>query len=385
VPGAVVVGAGLAGLRAAQALRRHGFEGELAIIGDEPHPPYNRPPLSKDVLAGTSEPDSCLLPADGLEATWLLGRTATALDPQHKLITLDDGEQLGYDKLVIATGCRPRPWPAPLELAGLHVLRTLDEAIALRDAVRSCGHVTVVGAGFLGCEAAATLRAQGIDVALIDIAPHPMPALGQEIGERAVRLHVANGVDLRLGTSVAGFDGRERVEAVRLADGARIETELVLVALGALANVEWLAGSGLAVQAGGVLCDQHGLVVGAPDVAAAGDVAAWPHPGAGGVIRVEHWANAAEMAMRVAANLLATPAGRQPHAPVLTFWSDQYDVKIRAAGMISGASARQVVREEPTSGLLVVEGRREGRLVAGVTFNSAGDHMRHRRELALAA
>src|SRR5439155_17808101 len=206
-----------------------------------------------------------------------------------------------------------------------------------------------------------------------------------EIGRRAARLHASHGVDLRLGVSVASLDGRHRVRRVRLADGRRIDTDLVLVALGALPNTEWLQGSGLRLRTGGVLCDEHCVAVGTADVAAAGDVAAWTHPAARGVIRVEHWTNAAEMAMRAAGNLLLAPPERRPHASVLTFWSDQYDVKIRAAGFVERATAWSVVRDEPESGQVVAEGRRDARLVAAVTFNSSADHVRHRRALAAVA
>jgi NADPH-dependent 2,4-dienoyl-CoA reductase/sulfur reductase-like enzyme len=382
VAGTVVVGAGLAGLRAAQTLRRKGFDGPLTIVGDEPHRPYNRPPLSKQVLAGTMSLADCTLPDDDLDVSWLLGRTATALDPSRKVVTLDGADELDYERLIIATGCRARHWPTPVDLDGVHVLRTIDDAIALRDAATTSRHVTIVGAGFLGCEAAGTLRSRGMAVSLIDVAPLPMSALGREVGERAARLHAAHGVDLRLATSVAEFDGRSRVEAVRLDDGARIETELVLVALGGQPNIEWLAGSGLALEAGGVLCDEHGQAVGVEDIAAAGDVAAWRHPGVERVVRVEHWANAAEMARCAAANLFLAPEDRKPHAPVLTFWSDQYDVKIRAAGFVTDTSAREVVREDVEDGTLVLDGWRAGRLVAGVTFNSASEHLRQRREIA---
>ena len=380
MPHAVIAGAGLAGLRAAETLRRRGFDGEITVVGDEPHRPYNRPPLSKEVLLGAAAPESCLLSDGDLGAAWLLGRTASGLDVRRKALALDGGDELRYDKLVIATGCRPRPWPQPLDLDGVRTLRTLDDAIWLRDAVRAGEHATIVGAGFLGCEVAATLRARGVAVSLIDVAAHPMPGLGPEIGGRVARLHAAHDVDLRLGVTVTSFDGTARVEAVHLSDGASIATDLVLVAMGALPNTEWLAGSGLVLHDGAVLCDEHCFVVGARDVAVAGDVAAWPHPTAGGVIRVEHWTNAAEMAIRAATNLV-TPEPR-PHRPVLTFWSDQYDVKIRAAGLIGAVTDWTVVDDVPEQGQLVVDGHRAGRLVGAVTFNSAPEHLRHRRELA---
>jgi 3-phenylpropionate/trans-cinnamate dioxygenase ferredoxin reductase subunit len=378
---AVVVGAGLAGLRAAEGLRRHGLDGELTIVGDETHLPYDRPPLSKDLLLGSATPASCLFSCDDLEATWLVGRAATKLEPTRRIVTLDGGDEVPYDALIIATGCRARPWPVQLSLQGVQTLRTLSDAIAIREAAQRCRHVTIIGAGFLGCEVAAALRARGIDVSMIEIASHPMPALGPALADATTRLHAAEGVDLRCGVSVVGLDGRDRVERVRLSDGGRIETDLVLVALGALPNTEWLEGSGLDLR-GGVVCDKYCMAVGASGVAAAGDVAAWPHRAAGRVTRVEHWTNAAEMALRAASNLLLPQAERRAHAPVLTFWSDQYDVKIRAAGVVQRATSWSVVRDEPDKKRLVVEGRRDGALVAGVTFNSNGDHLRFRRELS---
>jgi NADPH-dependent 2,4-dienoyl-CoA reductase/sulfur reductase-like enzyme len=267
----------------------------------------------------------------------------------------------------------------------VHTLRTLADAIRLRDVLPARPRVVLVGAGFIGCEVAATLRGHDLAVSMIDIASHPMPQLGPEIGARAAQLHAGHGVDLHLGVSVESFEGHDRVEAVRLSDGRRLEADVVLVGLGAQPNTEWLEGSGLRLRAGAVLCDEHCLAVGTTDVVAAGDVAAWPYPTAGAVLRVEHWTNGAEMAMRAATNLLAAPHERTPHAPVFTFWSDQYDVKIRVAGLPGRAASLSVVQADPDRGLLVVEGRREGRLVGAVTFNSSRDHLRHCRELAAAA
>jgi 3-phenylpropionate/trans-cinnamate dioxygenase ferredoxin reductase component len=379
----VVAGAGVAGLRAAQALRRRGYAGELTLVGAERWRPYQRPPLSKALLAGAVEPDSCLIESEGLEASWLLGRSATALDTVRRIVRLDGGDELPYEALVIATGSRARPWPAPLELDGVHVLRTLDDAIALRAALHEAARVAIVGAGLIGCEVAATLRGAGLPVAMVDVAPYPMPQLGPLIGERAARLHAAHGVVLHLGASVAGFEGRDRVEAVRLSDGVRVEADVVLLALGALPDSAWLEGSGVTLERGGVRCDEHCLAVGVRGVAAAGDVAAWAHPA--GVMRVEHWANAAEMGLRAAENLLAPPDARRPHAPVPTFWSDQYDVKIRGAGLLGLAQSVSAIHDDPEQGRLVVEGRRAGRLVGTVTFNGPREHLASLRELARAS
>jgi len=241
----VIVGAGLAGHRAAQALRREGFDGELLMIGDEQHQPYDRPPLSKQLLAGTMEQTECFFACDDLDVTWALGTAATGLDTARQVVLLGD-EEVSYDGLVIATGRRAREWPDLPQLDGFHMIRSLDNTRALREAIRPGGKAAIVGAGFIGCEVAATLRGLGVDeVTLIDVAPYPMPVMGPEIGARAVAMHERHGVRLRMATSVAMFEGNGRVEAVRLEDGERVEADFVLLALGSVPNSEWLAGSGL--------------------------------------------------------------------------------------------------------------------------------------------
>ena len=380
----VIVGAGLAGHRAAQALRREGFDGELWIVGDELHQPYDRPPLSKQLLAGSMEQAECFYGCDGLDVQWALGEPATGLDTRRGRVTVG-GEELEYDGLVIATGRRPREWPDLPELEGFHVLRSLDDTRALRRAVRPGGRAAIVGAGFIGCEVAATLRGLGVEeVTLIDIAPHPMPALGPEIGLRAVRLHERHGVRLRMATSVAMFEGAGRVEAVRLEDGERIETDFVLLALGSVPNSEWLDGSGLSLYKGTVVCDEHCVAVGTENVVAAGDVAAYPHPGVDGPVWIEHWSNARDMGATAAANLLRGPDDREPFAAVPTFWSDQYDVKIKSAGLLSIADSYTVVDEDIERPALVVEAHRRGELVGAVVFNRNRTIIDYTRRLAAA-
>ena len=208
----VIVGASLAGLRAAQGVRAGGFDGDLVVVGDEPHLPYTRPPLSKDVLAGETEAESVLLPSDTLEAQWRLGVAATKLDRIRRRIVLSDGDEVPYDRLILATGCRARRWPgAGGELEGVHVLRSLDDGVALRAAFERRPRVVVVGAGFIGCEVAQTARKQGLDVTLIDIAPTPMLPLGPHLGEWCADLHRGHGVDLRLRTGVAALHGGTQI------------------------------------------------------------------------------------------------------------------------------------------------------------------------------
>jgi 3-phenylpropionate/trans-cinnamate dioxygenase ferredoxin reductase component len=369
----VIVGASLAGLRAAQAIRNAGHHGRVVVVGAEEHRPYTRPPLSKELLAGEHEADRCALPGGDVDVEWRLGTVATGLDLARREVVLapHDGP-LAYDKLLIATGSRPRQWPGePIDLDGVHMLRDLDDALALRAALDERPRLAVVGAGFIGCEVAATARKRGLDVTLIDIADHPMTALGAAVGARCAEMHRAHGVELRLGAGVDAFEGDGRIEAVRLADGTRIEADVAVVALGAIPNTDWLAGSGLELQPG-VVCDATLAALDAQDVFCAGDVAAWPHPMAdGGLIRIEHWTNAAEQGAAAARNLLAAPADRKPYAAVPYFWSDQYDVKIQSVGLPARADRVTVLEATPEGDRLVLGGERDGRLVAAIGFNAA--------------
>ena len=265
---------------------------------------------------------------------------------------------------------------------GVFVLRDLDDALALRAALAGRPRLAVVGAGFVGCEVAATARKQGLDVTLIDIAPQPMTPLGPDVGARVAELHRSHGVTLRLGVGVDGFDGDGSLQAVRLADGTRVEADVAVVALGAAPNTEWLAGSGLQIQPG-VLCDATLAARGAEGVFCAGDAAAWPHPMAGGdVIRIEHWTNAAEQGAAAARNLLAAPADRVPYAAVPYFWSDQYDIKLQAVGLAGRAQRMRLLEATPDGDKLVLGGERDGRLVAVVGFNAARRLTFYRRQLA---
>jgi NADPH-dependent 2,4-dienoyl-CoA reductase/sulfur reductase-like enzyme len=379
----VIVGAGLAGHRAAQSLRREGFDGELTIVGDEVHEPYDRPPLSKQLLAGTMERGECFYKSSELEVEWALGSAATALDTERRVVSLAGGGELQYDGLVIATGRRAREWPDLPAMSGFHTLRSLDDTRALREAVKPGVRAAIVGAGFIGCEVAATLRGLGVEeVTLIDVAPHPMPVLGPEIGARATRLHESHGVRLRMSTSVAAFEGDDAVQAVRLQDGERIEAEFVLLALGSVPNSEWLASSGLTLLKGTVLCDEHCMAVGVEDVAAAGDVAAYPHPSAEGPIWIEHWSNARDMGASAAANLLRSSDAREPFVAVPTFWSDQYDVKIKSAGLLSAADSFTVIEEDLERPALVVEAHRGDELIGAVVFNRNRTIIGYQRQLA---
>jgi len=379
----VIVGAGLAGHRVAVTLRSSGYDGELTVIGDETDPPYDRPPLSKQLLSGQFTPQQCYFPADKTGAAWLLGQSATGLDLARQVVTLADDTAVPFDGLVIATGRRARRPAWMPRLPGVHSLRTLRDALAFRAALTPGRRVAIIGAGFIGCEVAATLRGLGVgDVTLIDVAPYPMPALGQEVGERAARLHAGRGVRLRLSAAVDSVDGVGRTEAVTLAGGECLPADLVLVAVGSAPNSGWLAGSGLLVSAGAVVCDEYCFAVGTDNVVAAGDVAAWPHPHGDGPGCIEHWTNARDTATIGAANLLAEPGARTPLACVPTFWSDQYDVKIKSAGLLRAANRYTVVDEDPGRPSLVVEAHRDDELVGAIVFNRNRTIIDYQRQLA---
>ncbi|MGW8848987.1 NAD(P)/FAD-dependent oxidoreductase [Streptomyces xiamenensis] len=342
----VIVGASAAGLAAAETLRREGYDGTLTLVGDEPHPPYDRPPLSKQVLAGQWGPERLALraPADlaALGLDLRLGTAATGVDPAARTVLLADGgstreRDLPYDGLVIATGVRPRLLPGSGGDAA-HVLRTVEDALALRDRLRPGRHLVVVGAGFLGAEAAAVARGLGAEVTLLEPAPVPLAhAVGERIGDLLAAVHRAHGVRLRTGVTVREvLDGGR---GVRLADGEEIPADDVLVAIGSRPNTEWLAGSGLPVD-DGLVCDAY--CAAAPGVYGAGDVARWHHPLFGTALRVEHRTHAAEQGMAAARNLLR-PEGSRPFAPVPYFWSDQYDLKVQAYGHLRGHDELAVV------------------------------------------
>jgi NADPH-dependent 2,4-dienoyl-CoA reductase/sulfur reductase-like enzyme len=368
----VVVGASLAGLRAAEELRARGFDGTVTVIGDEPHRPYDRPPLSKQVLAGTWSLDRLDLAVtaagglDGLDLDWRLGVRATGLDVDGRAVVLDGGERIGFDGLVIATGAAPRRLPGTDHLPGVHTLRTLDDCLAVRADLDAGAHrVVVVGAGFIGSEVAATCRARGCEVTILEALPVPLGrALGDEMGTVMGELHRDHGVDLRLGVGVAGIEGGERVERVRLADGSTVEADLVVVGIGVTPNTAWLEGSGLALD-DGVVCDATTLV--APDIVAAGDVARWPSHRFGELMRVEHWDNAITMGEHAARRLLDddTPA----YDPVPWFWSDQYDRKVQLAGRSSGADEVRVVDGSTAERRFVALYRRGDRLAGVLAMN----------------
>lgn len=339
---AVVVGASLAGLHAAQALRRQGFDGDLTLVGDEPHYPYDRPPLSKDFLTGPGDVDKLRLrPAadpDALGVRWLLGRRAVGLtrhEPSGGQVLLDDGEVVAFDGLVVATGARPRPLPGAPAAAGVHVLRTLDDALALRQALDAGpARVVVIGFGFIGAEVAASARSRGLEVTVVEAAEAPLArVLDAEAGLAVAELHRGHGVDVRLGATVAGLPtANGAVTGVELGDGSLIEAPVVVVGIGVSPNTGWLEGAGLTLD-DGLVADETCLA--APGIVVAGDVGRWPNPRFDRLMRVEQWDNAVEMGGYAGRRLLAWSRDEavEPFAPVPWFWSDQYDRKIQLAGV----------------------------------------------------
>lgn len=377
----VVVGAGLAGLRAGERLREIGFGGDVTIVGDEPHLPYNRPPLSKKVLAGEHALEACLFDHGDAEAEWLLDNRATGLDPDRHVVYLEDGE-LSYDGLVIATGRQARQWPGLPKWDGFHTLRGLDDAVALRDAATPGSRVVIIGGGFIGCEVAGTLLQRGVsDTTIIEAAPHLLPMLGREVGEFATSTHRDRGLKIECGARVTGFRGDGRVSGVDIADGRCIDADLVLVALGSEPNTNWLSGAGLRIDNGAVVCNEHCFVSGRPEIVAAGDVGKWMHTGLNRMVQVEHWTNAAEMARRAADNLFNGPTGAVPFVPIPTFWSDQHEVKVKAVGFPSFADKYVVAEEDESAAKLVVEGYLRDELIAAVTFNCAKEFLQYRNRL----
>lgn len=382
----VVVGASLAGLRAAQELRRGGHTGRLVLIGEEPHPPYDRPPLSKQVLAGTWEPERTTL-ADSAALSELsiephLGRRAIALDPGSCRVELDDGTIFSADRVVVATGARPKHLPGTEGIDRVTVLRTLEDAIGLRERIEKSGpgcRVIVVGAGFIGSEVASTCASAGCSVTVLEALPTPLArALGEEVGRACGRLHERGGVELRTGIGVSSVRPTTRTGrgdlTVELTDDSSLPGDLVVVGIGVAPAVDWLAGSGLTVD-DGVVTDT--ALFAADRVVAAGDVArwAWHRPGitqaSGELTRLEHWEAASQMGSAAARALLVGRGVAPPFSPVPYFWSDQYGLRLQMLGHPGDGDEIAVVDGtlDADDGKFVALYGRNGRLTAAVAVS----------------
>ncbi len=379
----VIVGASLAGLRAAEALRAEGFTGKLIIIGDEPVPPYDRPPLSKSVLSGWLPVEHTFLPqrAD-LDAEWLLGMPAVGLDGARQQVYLADGRRIGYDRLLIVTGTRPRSWPDRQQAAldGVCTLRTQSEAAHLRERLLARPRrVLVIGGGFTGSEVASVCRELGLAVTLTERSATPLAGtLGQAAGTAAARLQREHGVDLRCDTTVMALagDADKKLRRAKLSDGDELEIDVAVVALGSVRNIEWLQGAGLAADQRGIACDGACRVFDASgiardDIFAAGDVARWPHPLFDGeFLVVEHWSHAMEQAATAAHNLLAPPATRRAYHHLPTFWSTQFGVSIRSVGLPTFADSIVLTQGAIEEQRMVAAYGRQGRVVAAAAINA---------------
>ena len=354
----VIVGGSLAAVRAAETLRSSGFDGAITVIGAEARMPYDRPPLSKNYLAGDWEADRIALrkpeDLDALDITWLLGEPATAVDTTANTVTRVNGDVVPYDGLIIATGGLVRRLPNQPAIAGVHVLRTLDDAAALRAELGEGTRVVVIGAGFIGLEAAATATKRGAVVTVLEGLEAPLiRALGAEMGSAIGEVHARNGVTIRCGVQVTSINGDTHVTGVSLVGGETIEADVVLVGIGVAPATQWCETSGLAIR-DGIVCDAN-LNAGPPNVFVAGDVLRWPNALFADIepdMRVEHWTNAAEQGAHAAKNLLATlrNAPLEPYIAVPFFWSDQFDARIQFLGRATAKSTVDVVAGNPADG-----------------------------------
>jgi 3-phenylpropionate/trans-cinnamate dioxygenase ferredoxin reductase subunit len=376
--GIVIVGGGLAASRTAEQLRRAEYAGTITLVSDEDHLPYDRPPLSKEVLRAEKD-DVMLKPAefyDEKDITVRLGSAAVSLDTGAQTVTLADGEVVSYDELVIATGLQPKRIPSFPDLDGVRVLRTLDESLALRKHADSARHAVVIGAGFIGCEVAASLRRLGVDVALVEPQPAPLASvLGRQIGELVARLHRAEGVDVRCGVGVSELRGTGHVEGVVLSDGTELPADIVVVGVGSRPATDWLEGSGVEID-NGVVCDVAGRTS-APNVWAIGDVASW-RDAQGHQVRVEHWSNVAEQARVIVPAMLGVEATSAVVVPY--FWSDQYDVKIQCLGEPEADDVVHLVEDDGRKFLAFYE--RDGVVVGVVGGGMPGKVMKARAKIA---
>ncbi|MCC3331937.1 NAD(P)/FAD-dependent oxidoreductase [Nocardia abscessus] len=381
--GVLVVGASAAGLAVVEALRREGYRDRITLLGGEPHLPYDRPPLSKQILSGAWRPERTLLRAPrmlaGLDADLVLGCRATALDVTTRTVHTTTGA-VTADHIVLATGAAPRMLPAPPGLRGVHVLRTLDDALGLRDDLSARARVVVVGEGVLGAEIAATARQTGHDVTMTGPQRAPMAAqLGGFAAGLLADLHTGNGVRLRLGVGVSGLSDRGgAVTGVVLENSETLPADLVVVAIGAVPATDWLVGSGLSL-ADGIVCDERCRA--AEGVYAAGDVARWHHPALGTTLRLENRTNATEQAGVVAANILGAERAYQP---IPYFWTDQFTTKIQVYGSITADAQVTVVDGDPADGRFVARFERGGAVTAVLGWNMPKQARIQRQQLAQA-
>ena len=385
----IIVGASMGGLRAAEALRRFGYAGPITVIGDEPHAPYNRPPLSKEVLAAEVSHEAVAFPQrdSTADVNWVLGTRVESADLPNSTVTDSNGETHPYGTLIIATGLRPRRLQVTnSELSGRHAVRTLDDAIALRSGLKPGARVVVVGAGFIGCEVAATARKLGCEVSVVAPGSHPITRpLGVELAKELQRRHEAMGVKFFMKTSVTDLIGTTRVEGVVLDSGETIACDVLVEAIGSHANTEWLEGNDLDLS-DGVLTDNDMRAIKASggvwqNVFAIGDVARFSNPLFDEQPRrVEHWNIPTDTAKRVAQVFNNVAEG--PFAPIPSFWSDQYDMHILAYGLLALADEVKLIAGE-LNGECVFGYYREGKMVGVCGIGMRTTVMGYRKEFEL--
>ncbi|WP_437773463.1 NAD(P)/FAD-dependent oxidoreductase [Arthrobacter sp. KNU40] len=381
----LVVGASAAGLATAEALRRNGHRGRLTLLDAEQHLPYDRPPLSKQLLSGEWTADRVILRdqemLDSLDAEFLLGESATSLHIATRTVITGSGREVTADAVVLATGLRARHLPTtigtgePGAPAGIHVLRTLDDAHRLKEALATTARLVVVGNGVLGCEIAATARQLGVKVTLVGAAEAPMaPQLGTLGSQLLAGLHREHGVQLLGGGRVASVQhSGGRVTGVELTSGEVLRADTVVVAIGSEPVTGWLAGSGLKLD-DGIVCDKFCRA--ADGVWAVGDVARWHHAGLGEPVRLENRTNATEQAIAVARDILGKG---EPYTPVPYFWTDQFGVRIQVHGVIPGSAQLEVTDGDPAEGRFVAVAFDDGRMV-GILGWAMPKQTRQRRQ-----
>lgn len=367
-PTLAIIGASLAGAKAAEAARDAGFDGRIVLVGDEAGPPYERPPLSKAVLRGEKDAGTARVHPEGFYEAHhieLVNDRADTLDPASRTIGLAGGETVNFDTAVLATGASPRRLPIPgTDLAGVHYLRTIDDSEHLRDAIRAATRVVVIGAGWVGSEVAASARQMGAEVVLVDPAPVPLQrVLGDDIGAVFARLHTDNGVHLRLGTGVAELRGTETVEAVVLGDGRVEAADVVVVGVGVAPRIELAEAAGLAVD-NGILVDEH-LATALPGIYAAGDVANAFHPHYGKHLRVEHWANALDQGTTAGRNAVGH---KDVYRRMPYFFSDQYDLGMEYVGHGQPGDA-VAIRGDLEAREFIAFWHRDGKVTAAMNVN----------------
>ncbi|MEE3328632.1 MAG: FAD-dependent oxidoreductase [Myxococcota bacterium] len=364
----VVAGASLAGVRAMEALRREGYGGEIVALSAEKDMPYDRPPLSKQFLAGKFDENQISLRRDGfddLDVEWRLGVRATALDPAQRLVALSDGGSIEYGGLLIATGSTARSLPFGADLGGVHLLRSLDDARALKTDLAKARRLVVIGAGFIGMEVAASARGLGLEVAVVESLPTPLlRGLGQPLGEVVSRRFEDHGVSLHCGVGVEALVGEGHVTGVTLSDGRQLPADVVVVGIGAAPACDWLAGSGLEINQG-VQCDATGATD-LPDVVAAGDVACWLDPRRGEPVRHEHWTSAVEQSAVAARRLLAGTGPVEDLEAIAYVWSDLFELRLAMVGEPAAGDEMKVVDGELDGERFLVLLGREGRFVGAV-------------------